>query len=244
MTKERPLDDYQDEAIAGRVRQQLSVFPQKFKELGEAGELRKILNSRRTLSGPKVHQAPEDFTEQYLIEPVLHALRYRNPISEEYTGEQPHFVRRPTTFNKIELNRPDYMLKNVSPECVCILEAKAANEEHLDGSKRNATGDVADYIASNTFAKYLQSREKRYLIAIGTDGLRWTLWAKDVRSGEVVEGIQSLDISDKIEGIARKENVIEDGSTRSDVDIRHDLRDEFVPYFSASRILNSVVNHF
>jgi hypothetical protein len=47
-----------------------------------------------------------------------------------------------------------------------------------------------------------------------------------------------------VETIARKESVIEDGDTRSDVDIRRELRDELVPYFSAPNVLNSVVNHF
>jgi hypothetical protein len=48
---------------------------------------------------------------------------------------------------------------------------------------------VKDYIGSNTFAKYLESQDCRYLTVIGTDGIRWVLWAKDVRSRETKEAI-------------------------------------------------------
>ncbi|WP_430505292.1 hypothetical protein [Haloparvum sp. PAK95] len=244
MTQERPLDTYKEEAIAGRVRKQLTVFPLKFKELGEGGELRSVLKTHKTLKGPKVHQAPEDFTEQYLIEPVLHALRYINPISEQYEGEGSHFVRRPTTFDKVENKQPDYKLETDDPESVCILEAKAANEEQFDHSKKRATEDIRKYIEVNTFAKYIESREKRYLIAIGTDGLRWTLWAKQVRTGETLEEITMVDLSDVVEVIARKENVIEGGRTVENTDIRRWLTDEFVPAFGAPFLVEHVQDHF
>jgi hypothetical protein len=155
--------------IAERVRQRLEVFPEKFQEIGEGGELRGLFQTPYTLSGPRIRQTPELFTELYLIEPVLHGLGYQNPTSEEYTGDHPHFIKRPSTFRKIEINRPDYKLVNVAPETVCILEAKAVNEEQSTGSKRSATDDIREYVASNTFAKYLQSRDRRYLVAGQTD---------------------------------------------------------------------------
>lgn len=230
--------------IAERVRQQLKVFPKRFQGLGEGGELRDLIQTPHTLSGPRIGQAPEDFTEQYLIEPVLHALGYLNPISEDYTGSGPHFVRRPSTFRKIEIKRPDYKLENISPESVCILEAKAANEEQLCGSKQSATDDIKDYVESNTFANYLESREQRYLIAIGTDGLRWTLWAKDVRSQETKRFIKNVDLSPAIESLAQNQGTIEGSPSLSNGEMRKLVERNCVPAFSARCIDDFVQNHF
>jgi hypothetical protein len=233
-----------NEMLAERVRQQLTVFPDKFAELGEGGELRRLLTTPHTLRGPIVDQAREDFTEQYLIEPILHSLGFWNPISEKYDGKDPHFVRRPSTFRKIEINRPDYLLKNVSPEMVCILEAKAANEERPTGNKRKATDDLREYVESNTFSKYLKSREQRFLVAIGTDGLRWVLWAKDVREDTNREAIAEVDLSDAVASVARKHSVIEGDSDMESVEIRRYITAEFIPAFSARCIPKYVREHF
>jgi hypothetical protein len=233
-----------DDMLAERVRQRLEVFPGKFRELGEGGELRKVIQTPHTLSGPRIGQAPEDFTEQYLIEPVLDGLGYFDPTSENYTAGGPHFVRRPSTFRNIEIKRPDYKLENVSPELVCILEAKAANNEQSQGKKRKATDDVEDYIASNTFAKYLESRDRRYLTAIGTDGIRWVLWAKDVRSRETRERIVEIDLEPVLESIAQRQNTIEGTPTHTTPAVRKQLAGEFIPAFSATGISDFVRNQF
>ncbi|MFB1064039.1 hypothetical protein ACEWFR_08970 [Natrinema sp. H-ect4] len=233
-----------DSVLAERVRQQLTVFPEKFRELGEGGELRSLCRSTRTLSGPKVNQAREHFTEQYLIEPILHGLGYRNPISEDYVGTGPHFVRRPSTYRSLEINRPDYLLKNVSPQVDCILEAKAANEEQITGDKRRATADIEDYVDSDTFAKYLKTLEKRYLVAIGTDGLRWVLWAKDVRSRTTKRAIAEVDLSDAIESIAKRDSVIEGEPKQTTVEIRRFLANKFIPPFAARSIDEFVAAQF
>jgi hypothetical protein len=109
----------------------------------------------------------------------------------------PHFARWPSTFRKIEDKRPDYKLENIDPEAVSILKAKAAGNEQPQGSKQEATADIPKYTDVNTFAKYLKSRDQRYLIAIGTDDLRWVLRAKDVRSGETQEGIRQVDLAQR-----------------------------------------------
>lgn len=230
--------------LAERVRQQLEVFPEKFRELGEGGELRDICGTSHTLAGPRVEQAPEDFTEQYLIEPVLHGLGYLNPISDDYTGDGPHFVRRPSTFRNIELKRPDYKLKNISREIVCILEAKAANEEQPQGKKRKATNDIENYINSNTFSKYLENQDQRYLVAIGTDGFRWILWAKDVRTNETKQAIQEVDLANAIEAIAKRDDVIEGEPELDTVEIRDQLSESFIPAFSALSVEEFVKDSF
>ncbi|ELY55162.1 hypothetical protein [Natronococcus jeotgali] len=233
-----------NEFLAERVRQQLEGFPEKFRELGEGGELRKLCREPTTLSGPKVNQAPEDFTEQYLIEPVLHGLGYWNPSSDRYSGTGPHFVRRPSTYRHVEIKRPDYLLKNVSPRLVCFLEAKAANEEQATGDKRRATADIEEYVESDTFAKYLETLEKRYLVAIGTDSFRWVLWAKDVRTGETRPELATVDFSDAIESIAKRDRVIEGEPDHSTTDVRKLIADEFVPAFAARSVTEFVTGAF
>ena len=230
--------------LAERVRQQLSIFPDKFAELNEGGELSRLCRTPHTLRGPKVDQKREDFTEQYLIEPILHGLGYWNPISEQYDGSGSHFVRQPTTFRKIEVKRPDYLLKNISPETVCIVEAKAANQERPTGGKQKATDDIEEYVRSNTFSKYLKSREQRYLVAIGTDGFRWKLWAKDVRSDETKMEIATVDLSDAIATIARERSVVEGDPGLGTVEVRRFLTTEFVPAFSARYITPYVKDRF
>jgi len=86
--------------LAEGVRMQTEVFAQKFRELEEGGLLAKTLRTPTTLQGARLEQAPEVFTEQYLVEPVLHGLGYLNPASEEYEGEGPHFIRQPITYKK------------------------------------------------------------------------------------------------------------------------------------------------
>lgn len=245
MTNDRPVEALNARLFfAEEVRQRLEVFPEKFRELGEGGTLRDLLQTPHTLPGPLVEQEPEDFTEQYLIEPVLDGLGYLNPVSEDYSGSGPHFVRRPSTFKKIEVKRPDYLLKNVSPKLVCILEAKAANNEHLQGSKRKATDDIEEYVESNTFAKYLESRDKQYLVAIGTDGLRWVLWAKDVRSGKTKEALAEVSLSPVMKSIARRKAVIEGDPEQETAEIRYFLANEFIPIFSARWICEFIQDKF
>ncbi|SFR37139.1 hypothetical protein [Halogeometricum limi] len=228
--------------IAERVRLCLTSFPAKFRDVNESGELQNVLTTTRNLSGPRVQQSPEDFTEQYLIEPVLHGLGFFNPTSEKYDGQKPHFVRRPTTFSKIEPKQPDYLLKNVSDRLICILEAKAANREQLSGSKREATSDIEGYLESDTFCKYLLERESRYLVGLGTDGLRWTLWWKNLSTGEVFRECPTVDLSPLIKSLARTDSVIAGEPTHSNPEIRKLLREEFVPYFAAENLPEHVAD--
>lgn len=229
---ETQLDEF--DPVAERVRQQLHTFPLKFRELGEGGKLRQILTDgeTQTLPGPYVGQQPEMFTEQYLIEPVLHGLGYINPASTEYDGVGAHFVRRPTTFRSVESKRPDFLLKQVDPSLVCILEAKAANKEQK--TKRAATSDIREYIEVNAFCKYLREMEHEQMIAIGTDGLRWTLWRSNLHNN--TEGqVCRVDLTEEIRAIAKQLDVIEGQTDKTPNDIRNGIK-EFVKYFAAVRL--------
>jgi len=226
----------EDDEIAGKVRRQLEVFPQKFRELGEGGQLSELFRSPKKFTGVRVEQAPEIFTEQYLIEPVLHGLGYLSSNSEEYDGTGPHFIAQPTTYNKVEPKQPDYLLKNVDPSIVCIVEAKAVNREQLGGTKTHASDDIQDYLKEDTFCKFLRGLNQRYLVGIGTDGFRWTLWMKDIHTGEEKRHNPKIDISDVVRKVASRRNVIEGSFSSGASDEREHLAEEFVPAFAAENL--------
>jgi len=230
--------------IAERVRIQTEVFPRKFRELNEGGQLRDVLRSTDTLPGARIEQAPEVFTEQYLIEPVLHGLGYLNPASEKYAGEGPHFIRQPITYRKVEPRQPDYLLKNIGASVVCIVEAKAANREQMDGAKCKATDDIREYLEEDTFCKYLHTLDQRYLVGIGTDGLRWTFWMKDLETGETKEAHPKVDISSAVERAAIRLNTIEGEVSDRRGTERKTLLQEFIPAFAADNLVDHVETAF
>ena len=234
----------QDYWLAEGVRMQTEVFAQKFRELGEGGLLAKTLRNPTTLKGARIEQAPEVFTEQYLVEPVLHGLGYLNPASEEYDGEGPHFIRQPITYQKVEPLQPDYLLKNVAPSVVCIVEAKAANREQMSGAKQDATDDIREYLEEDTFCKYLRDVDQRYLVGIGTDGLRWTLWMKDLETGETREACPKVDISPVIKRAAIRLKTIDGKVSDSRQTERHTIFEDFIPAFAAKNILHHIESEF
>jgi len=226
--------------IAERVRNRMETFPRKFRELGEGNRLANLLRKTQTLEGAPLEQAPEVFTKQYLIEPVLDGLGYLNPVSEAYAGDGPHFIREPSTYDGVEPRRPDYLLKNIDSSATCIVEAKAANRERMDGAKRWATKGIDKYLKEDTFCRYLRTVDLQYLIGIGTDGLRWTLWVKDLETDQTVEACPKVDISPAIDRIARRLDVIDgdlpdNGGTEVE---REMLYDEFVPAFATANLLD------
>ena len=235
--------------VAEDIRYGIEGFAQKFRELNEGGQLRKLLRETRTLTGAPIEQAPEVFTEQYLIEPVLHGLGYLNPISEDYDSASPHFIRRPITYEKVEPRQPDYLLKNIpaaddAPGVVCIVEAKAANREQPTGSKQDATKDIREYLDEDTFCKYLRNIDQRYLVGIGTDGLRWTLWMKDLETGAVKQDHPKVDISGVVENEAKRLDTIEGEVAAGRASDRNVLTNEFVPAFAATNLSGHIIDSF
>jgi hypothetical protein len=233
-----------DYHIAERVRIQTEVFPQKFRELNEGGQLAEILRNPTTLPGARVDQAPEVFTEQYLIEPVLHGLGYLNPTSEKYEAGKPHFIRQPITYQKVEPNQPDYLIKNIDPSVVCIVEAKAANKERMNGTKQYATDDIREYLEEDTFCKYLRDIDQQYLIGIGTDGLHWTLWVKNLETGETHAEVPKVDLSPAVERAAIRLDTIDGEVAEGRETEREALLEEFIPAFAADNLLTHVQSRF
>lgn len=245
MSEHQSLDSLtKDDEVAGNVRRQLEVFPQKFRELSEAGQLSELFRSPKKFSGARVEQAPEVFTEQYLIGPVLHGLGYLSSASAEYDGTGPHFIRQPITYSKVEPKQPDYLLKNVDPAIVCVVEAKAVNRERMTGKKTHASDDIREYLEEDAFCKYLRDIKQRYLVGIGTDGFRWTLWMKDIHTDEVKSHNPKIDISPVIRKIASRREVIEGDFSSGASDERELLAEEFVPAFAAANLPEYVKSVF
>mgnify|MGYP000025779580 CR=1 FL=1 len=229
-----------DYHIAERVRIQTEVFPRKFRELNEGGQLAEILRNSTTLPGARVEQAPEVFTEQYLIEPVLHGLGYLDPTSKKYETGMPHFIRQPITYQKVEPKQPDYLLENIDSSVVCIVESKAANRERLNGTKQYATADIQAYLEEDTFCKYLRDIDQRYLVGIGTDGFRWTLWIKDLETRETHVEVPKVDISPAIERAAIRLDTIDGEVVEGRKVERETLLEEFIPAFAADNLLSHI----
>ena len=233
--------DYQ---IAERVRLQMEMFAHKFRELNEGGQLAEILRNPGTLPGARIEQQPEVFTEQYLIEPVLHGLGYRSPTSEEYEAGGTHFIRRPITYEKVEPRQPDYLLKNIDDSVVCLVEAKAANRELMRGAKRDATSDIRQYLEEDTFCKYLRDIEQEYLIGIGTDGLRWTLWMKHLHTGEIREATPKVDLSSIVEREGIRVGTIDGDVEKGRGTDRETLSEKFIPTFGARNLTEHIRSSF
>ena len=229
-----------DDFVAGRVHEQLTEFTRVFRELGEAGILRRVLEDKEPFSGPYVQQAPENFTEKYLVEPVLHALEYYDRQSEAYHTDFPHFIPQPSTFDRIESYKPDYRLVNVSDSIECIVEVKAINKELASRGENSASAQIERYLESNTFCSYILDQNRQYLLGIPTDGLRWSLRAKDVRQGSVLENEPSVDLSPVVTSIARREGVIPGNPHFSRTEEYRSLKYNFVQALSARNLPNSI----
>jgi hypothetical protein len=113
---------------------------------------------------------------------------------------------------------------------------KAAGNEQPHGSKRQATADVKSYLADNTFCKVLKSQDHKYLVGIGSDGLRWTLWTKHLESGEVFEEVSKVDISSVVEGIGRRTGTIEGEAELAKPEERQLLCESLVSAFAARNL--------
>jgi len=131
-------------------------------------------------------------------------------------------------------------LRNVDDALVCLVEAKAANRELMTGAKQDATADIREYLEEDTFCKYLRDLDHRYLVGIGTDGLRWTLWVKDLETGEKLEATPKVDLTDIIRREAKRLNVIEGEADLSRGADRETLSERFVPAFAAPNLRTHV----
>lgn len=185
--------------------------------------LQVVKSTSRTFKGGYVKQAPEYFTEKYLIEPVL----------EELALEP---WPRPVDLMKDERNRPDYRLDGVGDDCLAIGESKALNEERRH---QKATEDMEEYLSDRTFLKTLRGREVRYSVGVATDGLAWTLLARDVDRGVQAE-IGTEYIDESVATALQKANSTVDPEQDWMPDARGEVAESLVTTFSRENILEVV----
>lgn len=226
--------------IATRVMRAVEEFVDTFRVRQEAGVLDSLLNYE-TFNGGILGQAPEEFTEQHLIIPLLEALGYQNGFGGD--PDRPCFITQPSSYPKEHRNRPDFQIHDVDENIICFVESKAINRE-AEPTERAATEDIESYIDENTFSKFLQGTEHGYLAGIGTDGFRWTLWVKDLETGRVREDVLWTSIADVIRQTANDrllESETEEGWLP---DARREIADNFVAGFSYSNLPKIVLRGF
>jgi hypothetical protein len=197
--------------FAGEVRQRKAI-----------SDVEKVIDSpSRQFNGGYVQQAPEYFTEKYLIEPVLERL-----------GLEPW--PRPVDLVKDERNRPDYRLDGLDEDCLAIAESKALNRERQHSK---ATEDMRDYLNDHTFLKTLRNREVRYSIGIATDGLEWRLIVRDTEKDALTE-VGSAYIDSPVSTALTKAHSTVDPEEDWIPDARREVADSLVAMFARENILD------
>jgi len=219
--KELPTDD---EAAAHNVTQRLIEFAHRFDTRStDSGALERILDGE-LFKGGIVGQAPEFFTEQYLIVPVLNALGFKQ-------------VRwRPVDLMKAERKQPDFQIDDPPSSTVCIVESKRLGCEMSDAS---ASKQIEGYLVDDTFIKYSTKHNRRYLVGIATDGVSWTLYAKPIGHREPI-CIGSISILDELHTLARAHRQATKPECTLTREMSAQLEESLIPLF-ANHNLHSVV---
>ncbi|WP_276259004.1 hypothetical protein [Haloglomus litoreum] len=197
-------------------------FVQEVRRRKAISDIKTIVdNSSKHFNGGYVEQAPEYFTEKYLIEPVLERL-----------GLEPW--PRPVDLVKDERNRPDYRIDGVVENCLVIAESKALNRERQHSK---ATEDMRTYLNDQTFLKTLRNREVRYSIGIATDGLEWRLIARDAEE-DVLTEVGSAFIDSPVGTALTKAHSTVDPEEDWMPDARREVADSLVDMFGRENILH------
>lgn len=197
-------------------------FAEEVRQRKVISDLQKVVDSpSRQFNGGYVEQAPEYFTEKYLIEPVLDRL-----------GLEPW--PRPVDLVKDERNRPDYRLDGVGESCLAIAESKALNGERRHSK---ATDDMRTYLNDRTFLKTLRNRDVRYSVGIATDGLEWHLIARDVEE-DILTEIGSAYITSPVSVALEKAHSTVDPEEDWMPDARKEVADSLVAMFARENILD------
>lgn len=214
-----------DHIRAHNVLRALQEFATEAQQRKAVNALKQVAsNSKRQFKGGHVDQAPEYFTEQQLIEPVLEQLAL-NPWP------------RPVDLVKDERNRPDYRLRQIAPNCLAIAESKALNRERNQG---DATDDVHTYLQDETFLRTLRREEVRYSVGVATDGLEWRLIARDIEQ-DVQTEIEECSIAAPVEMALEKVHSEVDPEKDWIPEARYRVADTLIATFSKENIVKSAV---
>jgi hypothetical protein len=214
-----------DHLRAHNVLRALQTFAGEAQRRHAVKSLKRVArNSKHQFKGGYVDQAPEYFTEQYLIQPVLEELAL-DPWP------------RPVDLVKDERNRPDYRLQQVAPNCLAIAESKALNRQR-DDNKNKATEDVNKYLKDDTFLKTLRREEVRYSVGIATDGLEWQLIARDIEE-EIQTEVVACSLVDPVKMVLEKAHSEVDPAADWAPDARERVADTLVANFSRENLLTT-----
>jgi hypothetical protein len=214
-----------DHLRAHNVLRALQAFAAEAQRRHAVKSLKRVArNPKHQFNGGYVDQAPEYFTEQHLIQPVLEELALDPWL-------------RPVDLVKDERNRPDYRLQQVAPNCLAIAESKALNRER---NHDKATEDVNKYLRDETFLKTLRREEVRYSVGIATDGLEWQLIARDIKEG-IQTNVGRCSLADPVTTVLEKAHSETDPAEDWMPDARHRVADTLVTTFSRENLLTAAV---
>jgi hypothetical protein len=203
-------------------------FVEEFAARGELNALNQIITEDEDLLGGVVEQMPERFTEEKLIRPMLEALGYKD------------IVAQPADLVKDQRTVPDFKTGGVAPSCVCIVEAKKFGEINPSDEQSEVKDEVTEYLGENALAKYKRDLDRQYLMGIGTDGLVWLLYGKNLDTGQQTvvhtvslrEPFRQAVLAEQYEGATRESWV---------TDQRPHVQEEFVPLFTTDGAYEAII---
>ena len=221
----------EDQFYAQSVLNSIEGFITEFETRGELSKLLEILEKDTAdLVGGIVGQKPERFTESKLIQPMLRSLGF-----DEITSQ-------PADLVPDERRRPDFLLDGVDKRCVCIVEAKRFGRLNEGAGDSNlAEKEIQKYLSENALAKYRRDLSVRFLIGIATDGLLWTTFAKNLKTGTQgnVNGPCSLNKTFKQVVLARQYPETVDDRWR--VTERDRIQDDFIATFISDVVVRNAI---
>jgi hypothetical protein len=195
-------------------------FVGEFSSRGELNALRRIVEDGEDLQGGVVGQMPERFTEDKLIRPLLEALGYEGIVSQ------------PADLVQDQRSVPDFKTGGVAESCVCIIEAKRLGRLALSDEQHIVEDEILEYLGENALTKYKRDLDTQYLMGIGTDGVVWILYAKNLNTGERT-AIQAASLREPIRQAVLSQQYDGEPGDSWVTDQRPYIKKEFVQYFTA-----------
>ncbi|MDZ5811538.1 hypothetical protein U4E84_09295 [Halorubrum sp. AD140] len=220
-----------EEFHAQAVLNAIEGFIDEFDDRGEIATVREILQKDyKDLRSGIVGQKAELFTEKNLILPTLHALGY-DP--DEITAQPAELVPD-------ERSRPDFRIEGVHKACVCIVEAKRfGNLSGSSDSENIAEKELQEYLSENALVKYKRDLNVKYLVGIAADGIRWSLYVKNLESGEQ-KGIEQYSLAETFETAAFARQFPNQVDEKWNIEHRWEIRDGFIPKLAAPKLTNRI----
>lgn len=195
---------------------------------GEVNALRRIVVGDEEFRGGLVGQLPERFTEDELIRPVLETLGYTGIVSQ------------PADLVRDQRSVPDFKVNGVAASCVCIVEAKKLGAMNLSESQSSLEDEVIEYLGENALAKYKRDLDTQYLMGLGTDGLSWLLYGKNLDTGEQT-AIHAASLHEPVRQAVLAQQYADATGDLWVTEQRPYVQEEFVPLFTADAASEAVM---